>query len=381
MSTADTRARFRAAMDLDEEAVHLNNAGVAPMLSAARTAIVRCAEQMSVQGSFAIDPLLEHYRADRASFARLVGVADDELAMAPTCAAAISYVAMGLDLRPGDQILRWDQEYPSNAYPWHLAARRSGAEVCLVESEQDLRLDTARMIAAIGPRTRVVAVSWVQWQTGAMTDLPALAEACRRHGAWLVVDAIQGLGAIPFDLAAMGVDAVCGGTHKWLCGPIGHGFVGFAPGRVAELTPVLQGAFTYGMPEDPVDPERQPRPEARRFEPGSPPFLGAAGGAASVEILLGLGIASIHASALELSDRLVVEVERRGARVLSATDRRDRSPVVTFAPAGPIEKALASLQAHRVACSQRAGAALRVAPHGFNSDADIDRLLAALDAA
>ncbi|MFH1812375.1 MAG: aminotransferase class V-fold PLP-dependent enzyme [Pseudomonadota bacterium] len=381
MSLADVSARLRAGLDLDPTEVHLNNAGVAPMLRVARGTGERLCTALARHGSFAIEHWRQDYAHARASFARLVGAAPDDVAMVPTCAAAISYVAMGLDLRADDEIVTWDQEYPSNAYPWHAAARRAGARVVTVASGPDFTVDTGQLIAAMGPRTRVVAVSWVQWQTGAMTELNRVAEACRRHGAWLVVDAIQGLGVIPFDLAALGVDAVCGGTHKWLCGPVGHGLLALAPGRAEQLTPVVQGTFTYGEPEDAVDLDRLPRPNARRFEPGSPPLFGALAGAASVELLLELGIANLHVSALHLSDRIALAVQKRGGRVLSDTQRADRSPIVTFAPSGSVEAAMLSLRQHRVAVARRAGQAIRVSPHAFNNEADIERLLAALDAA
>jgi len=375
---SDLTARLRREMDFDASHVHLNNAGVAPMFRPARLAIEGAARLMTERGIFAIDPLLEQLGRDRATLAELVHCPPADLAMAQTCAAAISMVAFGLDLRSGDQIVRWDQEYPSNAYPWHAAAARVGAHVRIVPSNPDWSVDTGRLIDAIGTRTRVVAVSWVQFQTGAMTDLRAVADACRRHNAWLVVDAIQALGVIPFDLATSGVDAVCGGTHKWLCGPVGHGFLALQPGRAAELTPMLQGAFTYGSPNDPVDLQRSPHPDARRFEPGSPTFLGAVGGAASARLLLDAGIDHVLHEALTLADRIADGMTVRGARVLSSRSGALRSPIVTFVPRQPVPQVESALRQHHIAHAYRAGG-IRISPHAFNDDSDVDRLFAALD--
>jgi selenocysteine lyase/cysteine desulfurase len=299
-----------------------------------------------------------------------------------TCAAALSQVALGLTLQPGDELVLWDQEYPSNAYPWHEAARRSGAVVRLVPSEPDLSLRQERLHAAITPRTRVVAVSWVQYQTGAITDLQPLAQLCRAVGAWLVVDAIQGLGVLPLDMTALGIDAVAGGTHKWLCGPLGHGFLALAPGRAAELRPLLHGAMTYGGPDDKVDPARQALPDARRFEPGSPLLLGAIGGAAAITEILTLGIPRVHAAALQLSDLLLEGLQARGARLLLPNREGPRSPIVTFVPRGEssqVDKIANGLRDRRVACARRAGG-IRLAPHAFNTDEEIARFFAALDA-
>jgi len=371
--------RFRADFAFDEEAVLFNSAGVAPMSLSAEAAIVRMSQHLR-RGWFELGEAFRIYEQARVSFARLTGARPEDVALMQTCAAAISQVALGLPLRPGDEIVTTDQEYPSNAYPWHVAAQRASALLRIVRSQPDLSLPTESVIAAIGPQTRVVAVSWVQFQTGAVLDLAALSRACRKVGAWLVVDAIQGLGVLPFDLRDLGVDAVCGGTHKWLCGPLGQGLLALAPGRAAELMPLLHGAMTYGSPDDAVDPERPPRPDARRFEPGSPPLLTAAAGAAAVERLLSLGIDNVHRAALAISDRLITGLATRGARLLLPVGSALRSPIVTFVPRGNLDATCARLTARKVAFARRAGG-IRLAPHAFNSADDVERFFAIFDAA
>jgi selenocysteine lyase/cysteine desulfurase len=376
------RARLRAELDIDDDVVLLNAAGVSPMCRPARAAIERAAREFA-RGFFALDELFAEYGRARATYARLCGATPHDVAMFHTCAAALSQVALGLSLAPGDELVLWDQEYPSNAYPWHEAARRSGAVVRVVPSEPDFSLNQERLHAAITPRTRAVAVSWVQYQTGAVTDLESLSRACRAVGAWLVVDAIQGLGLFPLDLAALGVDAVAGGTHKWLGGPLGHGFLALAPGRAAELQPLLHGAMTYGGPDDAVDPQRPAHADARRFEPGSPLMLGALGGAAAIELLLALSLPLVHAAALQLTDLLIDGLRERGARLLLPQASPLRSPIVTFVPRGPttqVDKIAQGLRARRVACARRAGG-IRLAPHAFNTEQDVARFFRALDAA
>lgn len=371
--------QFRADFAFDLDVVLFNNAGVAPMSRYAEAALQKMSHHLR-RGWFDLDAALRLYEQARVSFARLTGARPEDVAMMQTCAAAISQVALGLSLRPGDEIVLADQEYPSNAYPWHVAAQRASALIRVVRSQPDFSLPTETIIAAIGPQTRVVAVSWVQFQTGAVLDLPALSQACRRVGAWLVVDAIQGLGVLPFDLTSMGVDAVCGGTHKWLCGPLGQGLLALAPGRAAELTPLLHGAMTYGTPDDPVDPSRAPRPDAKRFEPGAPPLLASVAGAAAIDRLLTLGIDNVHQAALRISDRLITGLATRGARLLLPVGSALRSPIVTFVPRGNVEAVAARLSANKVACARRAGG-IRLSPHAFNQPSDVERFFAILDAA
>jgi selenocysteine lyase/cysteine desulfurase len=370
-------ANLRHAMDLDEAVLHFNNAGVAPTTRASKTAAIQCAEQMARGGWDRLLGLFDAYQGTRDVFAELLDCQPDHVGMMQTCAAAISQAAFGIPLKAGDEILRWDQEYPSNAYPWHAAADRAGASVRQIESEDDLQTDTGRLIDAITGKTRVVAVSWIQYQTGAHTELKALSEACRKVGAWLVVDAIQGLGVIPFSLRDMGVDLVCGGTHKWLLGPLGHGFIGVAEGRLEALTPLLHGAMTYGGPDDPVEIGKGYRPGAKRFEPGNPLLLGALAGAASVKVLLDAGVDAVHGEATRLAQRLRDGLRAQGHSLVSS--ETSPSPITTFRVRSNLERALSNLQDAPVTFAQRAGG-IRLAPHAFNTDVDVDRVLALLEA-
>lgn len=353
--------------------IHLNNAGVAPLSSRAERAIVDVAASMR-EGSLAMGALLTRYERARGLFARLVGCERDDLAFFQTCAAAISQVAFGYPLHPGDRVVRLDQEYPSNAYPWHRATERVGAVVDVVPSGPDFAINHDALIAAIGPQTRVVAISFVQFQTGATVDLARVVAAARRVGAIVVVDAIQGLGMLPFDMAALGVDAVCGGTHKWLLGPVGQGFLAMTTSLRERLVPILQGAISYGTPDDPVDAKKPLRADIRRFEPGSPSLIGAIGGAASVELLLEVGQPHVLREAVGLADYVVELARSRGWVVLA----RGPSPIVTVVPSGDPRRLADVLRASGISVGQRGGG-LRFAPHAFNTTSDIERAFACID--
>ncbi len=359
--------------------IHLNNAGVAPMCRKAAGAIAGLAGKMVSGGTLGMDETLAEYETTREQIAWLTGASADHVCHLQTCAIALTQVAYGLSYEEGDEIVRWDQEYPSNAYPWHAVAAETGAKVVVVESEADFALDTDKLLSAITDRTRVVTVSWVQFSTGAMTDLKAVADRCQEVGAWCVVDAIQGLGIVPMDLKALGVDAVCGGTHKWLAGPVGHGFLALKDGRRDELKPILHGAITYGTPDDAIDTSRAPRRDPHRFEPGTPLMLGAAGCGAAIAHARTVGIEGLNEAALALSDRLIAGLQERGARILSETQGALRSPIVTFVPRQGTEPVLKALRDRHVAIAARAGG-IRVAPHAFNTTDDIDTLLSIVDA-
>lgn len=356
----------------DSAFVHFNNAGVSPLSGRADRAGADVISAMR-EGSLGIGRLLGRYEAARGTFARLVGCSADNLAFFQTCAAAISQVAFGLKLDAGDRIVRLDQEYPSNAYPWHRAAERVGAVVDVVGSNADFTIDHDALIAAIGPRTKVVAVSWVQFQTGAVVDLASVVAAAHAVGAIVVVDAIQGLGILPFDMRALGVDAVCGGTHKWLLGPMGQGFLGLSDDLRARLMPIMQGAITYGTPDDPVDVAKAIRADIRRFEPGTPMLFGAIAGAASVELLLEIGVQRVLAEATKISDLVEHEARRRQLTIRP----RSISPIVTVIPNGDPKEIAEWFRGEGVAVGVRGGG-LRLAPHAFNTAQDVERIFANL---
>jgi selenocysteine lyase/cysteine desulfurase len=366
--------RFRAAFASDAS-VPLNNAGVSRCCRPAIDAIQGAAELMA-GGMRDVYEEVRLHEQGRASAARLVGADPEHTAMMHTCAAGISTVALGMPMAEGDEIVTWDQEYPSNAYPWYAAARRAGARVVVVESEPDLDVDTQKLVDAIGPRTRAVAISWVQYQTGAMTELAPVAEACRRHDAWLVVDAAQALGMLPLDLERDGVDVVTGASHKWLTGPLGHGFLAFRNSALLDqVAPLEHGAMTYGSFDDLTDPSRSPRPNAKRFEPGTPLVLGAVGCGAAIEHVLACGVDELRGEALRLARRLREGALEQGARVLGTRGGDNESPVTTFVPRGDVQKVYAALDAAGVSYAPRAEG-VRLSPHAYNTDDEIDQVLA-----
>jgi selenocysteine lyase/cysteine desulfurase len=363
--------------------VHMNNAGITPLCAPARKALLEVAHWASTRAYHGEAELFERFRKARDPFARLLGVERDQVAMTASCAAAISMVALGMPLREGDEILAWDQEYPSNVYPWHEAARRSGALYKSLTSGERMELDPDRLISAITPRTKVVAISWVQFQSGALTPLREVAQACHRQGAWLVVDVIQGLGVLPFDLNSMGVDVVCAGTHKWLCGILGHGFFAMAREHLLSLRPVLQGAMTYGGPAEPVQIGKEPLKSALRYEPGSPAIYGTFAGAAAIELILETGVDTLSREALRLSTRLARAAVELGHTLVGQEAENMQSPITTIRMrkgSDQVEAFAHELGERKISFARRAGG-LRLSPHAFNTDSEIDLAIEAIQRA
>jgi len=366
---------YRQLFDVTPGKIHLNNAGVSPMIRTAKDALVDAAE-VSQQGMHGIKPLIDGMSDARETFAALTGGQASDVSFFQTCAGAISQMALGLPFRKGDEIVRWDQEYPSNAYPWHRAAERVGASVVVVDSEADHSVSTEKLLSHITKKTRCVAISWVHYSTGAVTDLERVADACKANDAWLVVDAIQGLGVVPFDMEALGVDAVCGGGQKWLAGPLGHGFLVVTQALREQVEPLMYGAMSYGSPDDLVDTTKALRTDCHRFEPGNPHYLPTMATQAACNSLLELGVNAAGDAARAHSHTLAEAARSAGLEVLSSYEEGG-SPIVTVRSEAGAEALVAKLDAAGVSHSQRAGG-VRLSPHAHNSDGDIAQVAALL---
>jgi len=366
---------FRKEFPYEKDRIHLNNAGIAPTMNSVRKKIDYCLELAS-QGYHQIDRNLEVLEESRASLGRFLNIPSGQLAFFPSTSTAISQVAMGFPFNSGDEIITWDQEYSSNAYPWFAAQKKWGVRVKVIKSENNFNVKTERLIEAMTNRTRMIAVSWVQWQTGSMTDLDLLSKECRVREILLGVDAIQGLGVIPFDFQTSGVDIVFGGAHKWMCCPVGLGFMGIREDLIQKLNPIYEGAFTYGAPGDPVDLDLLPKSTAHRFEPGAPPILMAAALGESAEILAKTGIKNVYKQAIAISDEIKKRVEKNNGIVFETRPvgaAGIRSPIITYQAAHGLDPERIRLTKNHISFNERVGG-IRLSPHGFNQLSDVDRI-------
>jgi selenocysteine lyase/cysteine desulfurase len=270
----------------------------------------------------------------------------------------------------------WDQEYSSNLYPWKVACDRSGARLNVVPSEADYGAPLQKLLDAVTKRTRVIALSWVQYQTGEVSDLKILSDFARTRGIWTVVDVIQGLGARPFDFSSLGLDFVCGGSHKWLCSPVGVGFLVSRLEHVSKLEPLTIGASTYGTCDDPSDLSCSPKTNALRFESGSKQVLEITALGASAELIHRSGIDQIHAETMRLG-RLLSEGLLAAGYKTHSTVNSSKAFVNFSHPDRSLEELAKRLVRSRVSFARR-GPGLRLSPHAFNEDLDIQLALDAL---
>lgn len=370
--------RARSYFPVTREVAYLNHAGVAPISTRVQEALERYADEALHHGmgryAQVFDAEVERVRGRAAA---LLGVHADEVAFVKNTTEGLGLVAAGLDWRPGDQVVTCDLEYPSNVYPWW-SLRGRGVETVMLRGEAG-RLPLERVEEALrSPRTRLLALSSVEYGSGARNDLEALGRLCADRGVLLCVDAIQSLGCLPLRPAAWGIDFLAADGHKWLCSVEGCGIFYCARRMLDRVEPRVVGwrSVTDNRDFDRYHLELQAG--AGRFEEGTPNTPGIFALGAAVDLVLEWGVDAIAGRVGALTDRLVEGLRARGARVESPRGAGEASGIVSFTLPGeqPRETA-ARLRRARVLVVVRRGA-VRASPHFYNDEAEIDALLSAL---
>ncbi|TFF37211.1 aminotransferase class V-fold PLP-dependent enzyme [Pseudomonas sp. RIT623] len=353
---------------------YLNHAAIAPWPRRASDAVARFARDNQRLGACAYPAWLATERRLRERLARLVNAPDSaDIALLGSTSQALSLVAFGLTWQPGDQVIISAEEFVSNRVVWQALAEQ-GVEV--IEVSLAATAPEAALLAACGPRARLLAVSAVQYASGLRLDLVHLGLACRRQGVLFCVDAIQQVGALPFDVQASHCDFAMADGHKWMLGPEGLGL--FYCRR--ELRHQLKlHAYGWHMLEHLGDFERrqwQPAHSARRFECGSPNMLGACALEASLSLLEEVGMAVV-------ADQLALRVNQLhdglaaipGAQLHSPADPARRAGIVSFSLDGHANADIyRTLTNNGVICAQR-GPGVRFSPHFYTDQRLIDDAL------
>ncbi len=373
--TAFDLAAVRADFPITAHCTYVDHAAVGPISRPVQAAMVEQATLQMDWSSLRSDVWRDRETRARELAAALVNAAPERIAMIQNTSHGLSIVTQGIDWRAGDNVVLAACEFPSNYYPWiNLEAR--GVEARLARRD-DGRPTAADLAPLIDARTRVVAVSQVQYLTGFRSDLGPIAELCRGHDALLVVDGMQGVGAMTIDLAATGVDVLAVSAHKWLLGPLGIGFLALSDRAFERLSVAAVGWLSV---EDPFafNYRLDLLQDARRFEPGTENAAGISGLHAALQMIADLGATAIEGRVIDLTDRLCDGVRGKRYEVLSSRRPGEASGIVTFrGDGGRTERALERLAAADILVSARAGG-VRISPHHYNSEDEIDHIVATL---
>ena len=311
-------AALRSAFPVLERVAYLNTGSVGPMpLAAAEAASEELRAQLEEgrAGKAQFERMIELADALRSRVATLMGAGPGEIALTGATTDGVNAVLSGLDLAEGDEILTTDEEHPGLLAPLALARERRGVRIRVVPF--------AELPGAVGPGTRLVACSHVSWQTGRVMDCAALAATSPP----VLLDGAQGLGAVPTDVTELGCDYYAASGQKWLCGPIGSGYLYVREDRIPELACAAPGYQTLSDSQRALD--LPLRDGAARFDGGLPPSHHAAWALAALDVLRGpdpehLELGRRRASALArlLEDRGLT-VAPRGASTLVSWEAED----------------------------------------------------------
>jgi selenocysteine lyase/cysteine desulfurase len=270
-----------------------------------------------------------------------------------------------------------EKDFPSNQFPWE-RLERNGVEIRRAPNRQG-RIFVSDIEKRMDSRTRLVAVSSVQFVSGFRMDLRGLGMICRRKGALFCVDAIQSLGMVPMDVQECGIDFLSADAHKWLLGPEGIGIFYCRNGLAERLDPALIGWKSVKNEFDFESPQLQLKTNAQRFEEGSQNLLGIIGLGAAVKLVLEVGIENIMQRVQDLGDLIIGEAAKRGFQVITPHAREERGGAISFTGPFNPEAMRDTLRTKGIMVNVRGGG-LRVSPHFYNQEQEIQRLFAEIDA-
>lgn len=374
----DVQALRREEFPWTPERIYLDHASIGPLPARTLAAVEAYNRDRAAPYRLNHSTLFDVLTRARTLSARLIGADPDEIALTVNTSYGLNLAARMLPLEAGDVVLAPDREFPANIYPW-LMLKDKGVVLERVPVTERGWPDEERILARLDdPRVRVLAVSLVQFHTGYLLDLDRLGERCRATGTILVVDAIQSLGVLPFDVRETPVDILSCGAQKWLLSPWGSGFMYVNRAWHERLTPSFAGWTAFEGTDDftaITSYDERWLPDARRYELISLPFQDFAGMNESLELLLALGPAAIARHVAALHQPVLDFADRRGIRVTSPRDRHGSGMVCVEMP--DLIAAHEALKEAGVTVSRREGA-IRISPHCYNTVEEMEVVAGAL---
>ena len=310
--------------------------------------------------------------------APLIGAGPHEVAMAPTVTLAQAAVLSAMDFRAGrDTVVMTALDFPSVRYAVEQLAPKLGARVVVVPSDDGISIDQARLHAAIDERTALVCVSHVLFRSAYIIDADALCRHAHAMGAVVSLDAYHAVGVVPVDVKASGVDFYTGGVLKWLCGGPGGCFIYASPSASERFAPALTGWQAHQRPFA-FDGAMEYATGIQRWLGGTPVVPALYAGIEGPRIVAAAGMSAIRAKSLRQVARLVALADERGYRLSAPRDPERRGGSLAFDVPHGAEVAQALL-ARDVVIDYRPGAGIRVAPHFYTTDDEVERVVAEID--
>ena len=366
--------RYRDEFPVTKNLVYLNHAAVAPLSRRAAKAMQDLAQDALEFGSEHYAQWMAEYAGLRDAAARMINASAAEIAIVKNTSEGVATIAIGIDWKPGDIVVAFEEEFPANFYPWKRLEAK-GVSIRWLSVFDDLeRIDEAARGA------RLLAISYVQYLSGYRVDLDKVGEICQRRGCFFFVDAIQGMGAFPIDVESSHIDALAADGHKWLLGPEGCGVLYVRRAVQDQIEPVEFGWTNVAKYVDYSSRDMDLRQDAGRYECGTLNTIGCFGLRAAVELLLEAGIENVKGSVQALGDQIWNGAQELGFETLGTRTPATGAGIVCIRKPG--------LESHLIVRRLREAGFItaprqgwvRIAPHLYIAPAEIDALLQTLRA-
>jgi selenocysteine lyase/cysteine desulfurase len=371
----------RHLFDIPEDIAYLNCAYLGPLSTAAVSAGREATGRKAHPWKIGSEDFFRETEIARGLFATLINAEDDDIALVPAASYGISVAARNTRLAAGQTVVVLAEQFPSNVYAWQESARQAGASVLAVERPAHGSLSQA-VLDAMDERSALVALPHCHWADGALLDLESIGRRCRELGASLVLDVTQSAGVMPLDVKVIQPDFLVAACYKWLLCPYSSGFLYVAPHR-QEGMPIefnwraRRGSENFAAL---VNYEDAYLPGARRFDVGEcANFHTVPAVVAALQQILDWGVAEIAETLAARNADLAVRAASLGLQCLDAGQRAGHFLGLRFARGVP-ETLLQELRNSNVYVSVR-GNTLRITPHVYNNDTDVERLMHALERA
>jgi kynureninase len=310
--------------------------------------------------------------------APLIGAGRGEVVMVPNVTIGQAAILSAFDYSPPrDAIVMTALDFPSVRYVYEKLATRLGARLVVVPSDDGVTIDTERLLAAIDERTRLVAISHVIFRSAFIMDVEAICRRAHDVGAMVSLDAFHAVGVLPVDVKRTGADFLTGGVLKWLCGGPGGCFLYASPEATRRLAPALTGWQAHARPFA-FEPEMEYADDAFRWLTGTPPIPALYAATEGPRIVRRAGVDAIRAKSVRQTARIVELADARGYRVSAPRDPARRGGTVALDVPHAYEVAQVLL-ANDVLVDYRPGAGIRIAPHFYTTDAEIERAISLID--
>lgn len=370
--------------------IHLNNAGAALMPTPVIAAMKDHLDLEATHGGYeAADMRAAAVTAVYASVARLINASSDEIALTENATVAWQMAFYAQTFKPGDRILTARAEYAANYVAFLQMARRTGATIVVIPDDEAGALDTQALASMMDDRVKLIAVTWIPTNGGLINPAAAIGRIARRHGVTYLLDACQAVGQLPIDVEEIGCDLLAATGRKFLRGPRGTGFLYVRRALLERIEPAM--IDHYGAPW--VEADRYAlRPDARRFETWEKNHAARLGLGVAVDYAFSVGLEAIRSRCRHLADDLRDALKRLPRLTLHDLGR-DRAAIVTFSIMGLASETIRSeLSRQRInvsvskpgstlldARARSLPTVLRVSPHYYNSENEIDRFVDTLE--